>query len=156
VTGKIAAALLASLLTACSSGESAEVHGGTPAGYREAAAALDAAIVAKDEAALERLLAEDFLWVRGSGAKGDKQAFISALAAPSIRIEPFAPSEARWITSGDSALLAATNRLVGTADGAAFVDRHRFADHWLWRDGAWRLVYIQVTPVPDPAATAHD
>lgn len=126
----------------------------TPTGYREAAAALDTAIAAKDAAKLQRLIADDFLWVRGSGAKGDKSAFIGALTAPSIRIEPFQPSEARWIVADRTALLTATNTLRGSADGEAFVDRHRYADHWLWRDGAWRLVYAQVTPVPEAVETA--
>lgn len=138
------------LLSACSPGagrDSAAVEAATH-GYIEAAAAFDAAIAGKDRAALERLIADDFLWVRGSGVTGDKSAFIGALTAPTLRIDPFHPSEARWIVSGDSALLAATNDLRGTADGVAFVDRHRFADHWLRRDGEWRLVYAQVTPLP--------
>src|SRR3546814_1798900 len=109
-----------------------------PDGYREAAAALDTAIAAKDAAALEKLIADDFLWVRGSGEKGDKAGFIAALTAPAIKIEPFQPSEARWIAPRDSALLAATNTLPGSADGDAFVDRHRFADHWEIGRASWR------------------
>lgn len=145
---RLAAPLLLFLLAACDSSADPAATMTTPAGYREAAAAFDAAIVAKDEAALRRLIADDFLWVRGSGATGDKPAFIAALAAPSIRIEPFEPAEPRWITSSDSVLLAATNTLRGIADGEPFVDRHRFADHWRWRDGKWQLVYAQVTPAP--------
>lgn len=145
------AAAMLLLTAACASASDRAEPATTPAGYREAALALDAAIAAKDEAALERLIAEDFLWVRGSGAKGDKADFIGALTAPAIRIEPFRASEPRWIISGNSALLAATNELRGTADGEPFVDRHRFADHWLWRDGGWRLVYAQVTPLPETA-----
>ncbi len=144
--GAVSALLL--LMTACSDAADPAAPTATPAGYREAAAALDAAIAAKDKAALRRLIADDFLWVRGSGATGDKAAFIAALTAPTIRIEPFRPSEARWIVAGDTALLAATNTLRGTADGEAFVDRHRYADHWVWRGGAWHLVYAQVTPAP--------
>jgi ketosteroid isomerase-like protein len=149
---RLAVPALVFLVAACGASADPAATVATPEGYREAAAAFDSAIAAKDEAALQRLIADDFLWVRGSGAMGDKAAFIAALAAPSIRIEPFRPAEPRWITSGDSALLAATNRLQGTADGEPFVDRHRFADHWLWRDGAWQLVYAQVTPVPEAAA----
>jgi len=120
------AAAMLLLTAACAYASDRAEPATTPAGYREAALELDAAIAAKDEAALERLIAEDFLWVRGSGAKGDKADFIGAL-------------------------LAATNELRGTADGEPFVDRHRFADHWLWRDGGWRLVYAQVTPLPETA-----
>lgn len=143
------------LLTAgCSDARAPADPAATPTGYREAAAALDTAIAGKDEATLRRLIADDFLWVRGSGAKGDKAGFIGALTAPSIRIEPFQPSEARWIVADRTALLTATNTLRGSADGETFVDRHRYADHWLWRDGAWRLVYAQVTPVPEAVAAA--
>lgn len=146
---RLAAPLLLFLVAACDSSVGPAATRATPAGYREAAAAFDAAIAAKDEAALRRLIADDFLWVRGSGATGDKAAFIAALAAPSIRIEPFEPAEPRWITSSDSALLAATNTLRGVAEGEPFVDRHRFADHWLWRGDKWQLVYAQVTRAPE-------
>lgn len=148
---RFAAPALVFLVAACGSSADPAPPAATPEGYREAAAAFDAAIAAKDKAALQRLVAEDFLWVRGSGATGDKAAFVAALTAPSIRIEPFEPAAPRWITSGDSALLAATNTLRGAADGEAFVDRHRFADHWLWRGGTWQLVYAQVTPAPETA-----
>ena len=151
------------LLTGCDSGagrDEEKTAATAPDGYREAAAALDTAIAAKDAAALEKLIADDFLWVRGSGEKGDKAGFIAALTAPAIKIEPFQPSEARWIVTRDSALLTATNTLRGSADGDAFVDRHRFADHWVWRDGGWRLVLAQITPhpivAPKSAAPAKD
>jgi ketosteroid isomerase-like protein len=137
------AALLS--LTACGGGTDAVTV--TPVGYREAAAALDGAIASKDRASLERLIAPDFLWIRGSGAKGNKAAFVGALTVGTIRIEPFRPSDARWIVAGDTALLTATNTLRGEAEGQPFVDRHRFADHWLYRDGRWQLVYAQVTPI---------
>lgn len=150
---RLGAPALFLLMTGCSDARVPANPAATPTGYREAAAALDTAIAAKDEAALQRLIADDFLWIRGSGAKGDKDAFIGALTAPSIRIEPFQPSEARWIVADRTALLTATNTLRGTAGGEAFVDRHRYADHWLWRGGAWRLVYAQVTPVPEPVET---
>src|SRR3546814_1212276 len=86
------------LLTGCDSGagrDEEKTAATAPDGYREAAAALDTAIAAKDAAALEKLIADDFLWVRGSGEKGDKAGFIAALTAPAIKIEPFQPSEAR-------------------------------------------------------------
>lgn len=145
----VLAALL--ILPACSSPaeETPAQASQTPDGYQQAAAALDAAISGKDQAALEQLIADDFLWVRGSGAMGDKAAFIGALTSDSLDIEPFTAAGARWIVEGNSALLAATNTLKGTADGEEFVDRHRFGDHWLWRDGEWRLVYAQITPVQD-------
>lgn len=123
--------------------------GETPDGYRIAGKALDSAIAAKDADQLRSLIAEDFLWVRGSGAKGDKAAFIAALTSDELDIEPFEPAETRWFLEGNTALLTGTNTLKGRAGGEAFIDRHRFADHWIWREGRWQLAYIQVTPVPE-------
>jgi ketosteroid isomerase-like protein len=120
-----------------------------PDGYRNAGDALNSAIAAKDADQLRSLIADDFLWVRGSGAKGDKVAFITALTSEDLTIEPFEPAEARWFVEGNTALLTGTNTLKGRAGGEPFVDKHRFADHWIWREGRWQLAYIQVTPVPD-------
>lgn len=142
------------LLAACSEAEDVPETANeaqsmvTPDGYREAASALEAAISSGDAQSLRTLLGEDLLWIRGSGAEGDKAAFIAALASDELSIEPFKPAEPKWYIEGNSALLTGINTLTGTADGDPFVDRHRFADHWIWRDGKWELVYIQVTPLP--------
>ena len=115
---------------------------------QDAAAAFDRAIVARDRQALDRLLADDFLWVRGSGVRAGRQAFLEGLAAPGIVIEPYRPSEARWFVSGDIAVIVAVNDLRGTDNGAPLVDRHSFCDIWQLRGRAWQLVYAQVTRVP--------
>lgn len=121
-------------------------------GYEVAAAALDHAIVTKDIDALKSLIADDFAWVRGSGRKGDKDAFIKALTSDDLVIEPFQPAGTRWMVSGASALLTGSNRLMGKAGKEAFVDEHWFADYWQKRQGRWRLVYIQITPFPPKTA----
>src|SRR3546814_17933439 len=118
------------LLTGCDSGagrDEEKTAATAPDGYREAAAALDTAIAAKDAAALDKLIADDFLWVRGSGEKGDKAGFIAALTAPALKNEPVQPSEARWTVTRPSALTAVHNTRHGSAHGAHFDAHHPFA-----------------------------
>lgn len=117
-----------------------------------ASLALDRAIVAQDTKTLDQLIAADFLWVRGGGVRADKAAFIAGLAAPGVVIEPFTPTETRWLKSAALAVLSAVNELRGSDQGKPFVDRHSFCDVWRHDAKGWRLVYTQVTRAP-PIAT---
>lgn len=117
---------------------------------RASAAALDRAISGKDRQSLDRLIAEDLLWVRGSGATAGKTEFIATLTSPSLAIEPFSPTDIRWFESADTGSLTGVNVLRGRQNGLDFVDRHRFIDYWALRGGRWVLVYVQVTPLGDP------
>jgi hypothetical protein len=132
----------------------------TPSGARriptettpEAASnAMDRAIVARDRTVLERLIAPDFVWVRGSGVRTDKAAFIAGLAATGVTIEPYTPQDGRWHKTSDLAVFSAINELRGTEGGAPFVDRHSFCDVWRLDTAGWRLVYTQITRAPQPA-----
>lgn len=118
-----------------------------PEGYRHAAAALDRARAARDGRALEEVIAEDFLWVRGTGATADKESYIGALTADSLTVEPFQAENPEWISTISAALLTGTRTRRGSSNGGPFLDRHRFAEFWVWRDCRWQLVYSQVTPV---------
>jgi ketosteroid isomerase-like protein len=116
----------------------------------EASRAMDKAIVAGDGATLDRLIAPDFLWIREGGARTGKAAFVHGLATPGLKIEPFTPSEGRWLKSGDLAVFSAVNELHGSESGEAFVDKHNFVDVWRRDAEGWRLVYTQVTKAPEP------
>jgi len=114
-----------------------------------ASAAMDRAIVAGDGATLDALIAPDFLWIREGGKRTDKAAFVHGLATPGLKIEPFSPSEGRWLKSGDLAVFSAVNELHGSESGEKFVDKHSFVDVWRRDADGWRLVYTQVTKAPD-------
>ena len=116
----------------------------------EASRAMDKAIVAGDSTTLDTLIAPDFLWVREGGKRTDKAAFVQGLATPGLKIEPFTPSEGRWLKSGEIAVFSAVNELHGSESGEAFVDKHSFVDVWRHDAQGWRLVYTQVTKAPEP------
>ena len=142
--GLLGAAALGTLAAALPAGAAA--INATP---EEATRAMDKAIVAGDGATLDRLIAPDFLWVREGGRRTDKAAFVHGLATPGLKIEPFAPSEGRWLKSGDLAVFSAVNELHGSENGEAFVDKHSFVDVWRRDAEGWRLVYTQVTKAPE-------
>jgi len=116
----------------------------------EASRAMDKTIVAGDGPTLDTLIAPDFIWVREGGRRTDKADFVHGLATPGLKIEPFTPSEGRWLKSGDIAVFSAVNELHGSEGGEAFVDKHSFVDVWRRDAQGWRLVYTQVTKAPEP------
>jgi ketosteroid isomerase-like protein len=137
---------LAALIAACGGESQTAIE--LP-GARAASAALADALASRDAASLDTLLAEDFLWVRNSGATGDKRAFIAALTDPSLRLDPVALGDVSWIESPDAALVAGEATLTGFLNQQRVSDHHRFADYWVRRDGAWRLAYAQTTSLPE-------
>ena len=60
-----------------------------PADLAKAAHDYDAAQVASDKAALERLLAPDYVLHNSSGQVQDKASFIADQVAPGYKLEPF-------------------------------------------------------------------
>lgn len=114
--------------------------------------ALDRAISSRDRATLEHLVAEDLVWVSGSGETGGKADFINALTDAALRISPFEPDNSLLYASDTLELWTGTNTLRGDANGVPFIDRHHFADLWACRGGRWVLVHVQVTRAPSPAS----
>ena len=139
----LSAAILASVAV------TAPALGATYASPEEASRAMDKAIVAGDGATLDTLIAPDFIWVREGGRRAGKADFIKGLATPGLKIEPFTPSEGRWLKSGNLAVFSAVNELHGSEGGETFVDKHSFVDVWRRDANGWRLVYTQVTKAPE-------
>lgn len=124
----------------------------TPAerpGLEDAATALTDALTARNATALDSLLADDFLWVRNSGATGNRREFIAALTDPSLQLDPIQPTDVTWLVHRETALVAGEATLTGRLNGERVTDHHRFADFWVLRDGVWRLAYVQTTTIPE-------
>lgn len=138
--------VLAVLVAACGNEKPAPT---VSTGPGSAATALTDALVTRDAEALDSLLAEDFLWVRNSGATGSRREFIAVLTDPSLQLDPIEPTDVTWIVHGETALVAGEAMLTGRLNGERVTDHHRFADFWVLRDGAWRLAYVQTTPIPE-------
>lgn len=121
-----------------------------PADLAAAAHAYDVAQVNGDRAALERLVADDYVLVNGAGQVQDKARLIADYVAPGFKLDPFTIEEPVEKLLGDTALLGGRVNMTGVDGGQRFALVVRFIDTWAKRDGQWRVVYSQVTRVAKP------
>jgi len=108
--------------------------------------------IAGDRAALNRLLAEDYLLVNGGGGREDKKAFIADLVDPAFKMAPYTiehPALRRWKSGAVSAGIA---HETGTSDGKPFDACIRFADTWKLVSGLWQVAFTQVARMTPPRA----
>jgi hypothetical protein len=107
--------------------------------------AYDAAQVRGDKAALEDLLADDYVLINSRGERQTKAQLIADYTKPGFKLEPFVvenPVELAW---SDGAVMGGVARLHGMDDGQAFDVRLRFSDIWAKRRGKWRVIYTQAS-----------
>lgn len=108
----------------------------------------DQAQIHADRAALERLVAEDFSMVGGSGARGDKAHLIAIFTDPEVTTDPYEPDEISVVPLGaDAAILKGRVTMKGLDHGKPWSQTFRYADTWLKRGGRWQVVYTQVTNI---------
>jgi len=116
---------------------------------RAAAQAFDDAQLHGDRAVLERMLAPDFLLVHGSGRIGDKKDFIGGFTDPNAHLDPFDIRDRLFLRpTADTAIVGGEAWVTGTDHGKAFKQHFRYSDYFARRNGAWMVVYTQVTPLP--------
>lgn len=116
---------------------------------RAAAQAFDDAQLHGDRAVLERMLAPDFLLVHGSGRIGDKKDFIDGFTDPNAHLDPFDIKDRLFLRpTADTAIVGGEAWVTGTDHGKAFKQHFRYSDYFAKRNGAWVVVYTQVTALP--------
>jgi len=116
---------------------------------RAAADAFNAAQQRGDGAALERLLAPDFLFVRGSGRIGDRRDFIAGFTNPASKMEPFVIRDPLFLrVSADVAIVGGEAWIKGIENGKPITEHFRYSDTFARRDGRWMAVYTQITGLP--------
>jgi uncharacterized protein (TIGR02246 family) len=98
----------------------------------------------KDAATVERLMAEDYLYIAPSGAVLDRQAILAIIRSPSYRLEQGKRSEVVVRALGPEAA-AERHRYQGSGslEGTAFTDDQRGVMIWEKQAGTWRLVLEQ-------------
>lgn len=120
-----------------------------PVDLEAAARAFDAAQAKGDRAALEGLLADDFVLVSGGGRAETKAQYISDLTDPNVREDPLAISEPVQTVWAGGAVLGGLALLSGTDHGVRFSARIRFANVWALRDGRWQVAYSHTIRAAD-------
>ncbi len=112
--------------------------------------AWDQAIVRKDRAAIEANMARRFFQIGGDGSVTERAQFIDELVDPDLVIEPYTVEGLTVLLHGDTALLSATTRMTGRYQGKRFDTHYRYIDTYVREDGRWKVLAVQITPIPAP------
>ncbi|MGN6819760.1 MAG: nuclear transport factor 2 family protein [Sphingomonas sp.] len=120
---------------------------GVPTDLARAAAAFDLAQVKGDGAALESLLADDYLLVNSQDKREDKAQFIADYTAKGFSMEPFAIDDQVIKVWSDGAVLGGAVTMKGMSEGKPYSVRIRFSDIWAKRGGKWQVIYTHANRV---------
>ena len=98
----------------------------------------------KDAATVERLAADDYIYVAPNGLTLDRQAILTIIRSPSYRLDHGTRSEVVVRAVGrEAAVVRHRYRGSGSFEGTSFTDDHRCVMFWEKHAAEWRLVMEQ-------------
>jgi uncharacterized protein (TIGR02246 family) len=98
----------------------------------------------KDAATVERLMADDYVYIAPSGLVLDRQAILAIVHSPSYRLDHGTRTEVVVRAVGhDAAVVRHRYQGAGSYEGASFTDDQRCVMVWERDAGDWRLVMEQ-------------
>lgn len=119
-----------------------------PPDLAAAARAFDQAQVKGDGAALQALLADDYLLVNSRGEYENKAEFIHDYTAPGFTFAPFTIERPVTQIWAEGAVLGGVVAAHGMSDGKPYAMRLRFSDVWAKRGGKWQVIFTDASPAP--------
>ncbi len=113
---------------------------------RAFADAFDAAQIAQDRAALGRMVADDLVFIDGSGKRYGKAFFIDGWTGADDDYDPVTLSDRVILPLGPGTGLASAETILsGRSAGKPFRVRIRFTDIFKRHGNSWQATYIHVT-----------
>jgi uncharacterized protein (TIGR02246 family) len=107
----------------------------------------------KDAATVDRLMADDYLYVGPTGLILDRPAILAVIRSPSYRLDHGTRTEVVVRAVGqDAAVVRHRYKGAGSFEGRAFTDDHRLLMVWEKQTGEWRLVMEQCSFAGDKAS----
>jgi ketosteroid isomerase-like protein len=108
-----------------------------------------AALIAADTAALERLLAEDFMLIDVmTGSEVPRAALLDVVGSGQLAFEAIDPAEVWCRRYGATAVVTGRTRMAGRYAGAPFAAASRYTHVYVEQaGGTWRMVAAQGTPI---------
>ena len=116
----------------------------------QAAKEYDRAQIEADRSALNRLVADDYLIIRGNGTLGDKKVLLAVVAGEGMKNAPYTIEAPFQRVYGNTVILGGWVHLSGTDHGKPYVQNARFADTWARRKGKWQVVFTSVVLADHP------
>jgi len=110
----------------------------------------DSAVVRKDIAALERILAPSFVFIGADGSVSSRSEMLAALQAPDLVIDPFETRDVQVRLYGGTAILTGWFEQTGRFQGRAYRSRSRYTDVYVREGGRWVAVSAHASTLPRP------
>ena len=109
--------------------------------------------ITNDVPSHDAILHRDFICITPAGARVGRADYLKAWATGfnAERIPYYDYRDEKIDVFGDTALVRSTNKSVRLNDGAEAVGMTMYTDIYVRRDGAWKCIQAQITPV----APAH-
>jgi len=112
-----------------------------------ATADFEIALKHNDSAALERVLAPDWMIIDSDGRLIARARFLGVLRTGELSHSDMRSTNVQIRLLGDSALYVARVDGHGTYAGQDFSFSERATDVWVWADGEWRCALTQLTRI---------
>ena len=98
----------------------------------------------KDAAAVDRLMADDYIYVAPNGSVLDRQAILRIIRSPNYRLDRGSRTEVVVRAIGhDAAVVRHRCQAAGSFEGTSFTDDHQCVMVWERQAGQWRVVMEQ-------------
>ena len=107
------------------------------------------AMVSKDVATLEAVLADDLIYTHSSARLDTKQSLIGAMASGATVYTGAEPADVNAQDLGDVVVLTGTAQMKVVSSGTPNTFGIRFVDVYAKRDGRWQMVTWQSTRLPE-------
>jgi ketosteroid isomerase-like protein len=111
-----------------------------------------AAILKKDTAALDRLMADDFTYTHQGGVTEGKAAFLAEMTSGAGAFTSLQMSEVKLRVTSDAAILTGRCDLTAVRQGRNLVIPMHFTEVYIRLGGRWRWLLWQSTRLPEHPA----
>ena len=121
--------------------------------------------ITNDVASHDAILHEEFICIDANGRRVGRDEYLRRWATQfdADRIPYYDYRDEKIDVFGDTALLRSTNKSVRVIDGSETVRMTMYTDVYVRRDGDWKCIQAQITPVapakngekPEPPRTAR-
>lgn len=107
----------------------------------------EASLIKKDRATMERLYADDYMYLHSNGTVNNKTQEIAEYMSPDLKWATRKSDDLKVRIYRDVAVVTGLSTLTGSAKGYVSGAR-RFTELWVRRNGRWQSVGGQSTLVP--------
>jgi ketosteroid isomerase-like protein len=119
-----------------------------PPDLARAVNAYDEATASNDVATLARLVADDYVLVNSDSTVQDKRSYLDDFKVPGFKLDRYEIEQPLRKVWNHGAVTGGLLPLSWTQDGQKHARLLRVAHVWIRQDGQWRLVYTQLTRIP--------